>query len=87
MMYPSCPPWVEWYSPWTPPQMHLHLGWLGLTKGFGHGGYYTGDDRYGSVGHQQDMKTQRKENWPVRNAKSDHPISPKATTVSDQQHR
>jgi hypothetical protein len=32
--------------------MHFHPGWSGPAEDFGHGGYYTGDDRYENVGHQ-----------------------------------
>jgi hypothetical protein len=32
--------------------MHFHPGWSGSVEGFGHGGYYVGDDHYGYVGHQ-----------------------------------
>jgi hypothetical protein len=32
--------------------MHFHPGWSGPSEGFGHGGYYTGDGCYMSVGHQ-----------------------------------
>jgi hypothetical protein len=27
------------------PPMQFHLRWLGLAEGFGHEGYYVGDDR------------------------------------------
>jgi hypothetical protein len=87
MMYPSCPPWTGWYGPSTLPLLHFHLGWSGLAEGFGHRGYYTGDGRYGSVGHQQDRKAQRQENWIIQNIKSDHPVSPNATAASGQQHK
>jgi hypothetical protein len=59
MMYPPCPPWVGWGGPWAPPPMPFHLGWSGPKHGFGHGGYYAGDDLYGHVGHQQDRKTRQ----------------------------
>jgi hypothetical protein len=52
MMYPPCPLWAGWYGPWTPPPIHFHPRWSGPTQDFGYGGYYTGDDRYGHVGHQ-----------------------------------
>jgi hypothetical protein len=42
--------------------MYFHLGWLGPTEGFGHGGYYAGDSWYESVGNQQDKRALRKEN-------------------------
>jgi hypothetical protein len=87
MMYSLCPPWMGWYSPWTLPQMHFHPGWSGPIEGFGHGGYYKGDCHYESVGHQQDGKAPRQENRTVRNAKPDHPASPKAITASGQQHK
>jgi hypothetical protein len=54
--------------------MHFHPGWPGLTRGFGHGGYYTGDDRYRYVGHQQDRRAPGPENRTVQNAKSDHSV-------------
>jgi hypothetical protein len=56
MMYPPCPPWAGWYGPWTLSPMHFHPGWSGPAEDFGHGGYYTGDDCYGSVDHQHDRK-------------------------------
>jgi hypothetical protein len=59
--------------------MHFHLGCSGPAKGFGHGSYYVGDDRYGSVGYQQDRKDPRQENQTIQNVKPDHPISLKAT--------
>jgi hypothetical protein len=67
--------------------MHFHLGWLGPAEGFGHGDYYTGDGRYGSVGHQQDRKAPRQKNWTIQNAKPDHTVSPKATVAFGQQHK
>jgi hypothetical protein len=67
--------------------MHFHPGWSGPTEVFGHGGYYTGDGRYESVGHQEDRKASRKKNRTVRNAKLDHPVSPKAIAASGQQHK
>jgi hypothetical protein len=87
MMYPSCPPWAGWYGPWTSPPMHFHPGWSGPAESFAHGGYCIGDGRYRSVGHQQDRKAPGQENQTVRNVKLDHPISPKATTASGQQHK
>jgi hypothetical protein len=87
MMYPSCPPWTGWYGPSTLPLLHFHPGWSGLAEGFGHRGYYTGDGRYRSVGHQQDRKAPRQENWIIQNIKSDHPVSPNATAASGQQHK
>jgi hypothetical protein len=75
MMYPPCPPWAGWYRPWTPPPMHFHSGWSGPSQGFGHEGYYTGDNRYGHVSHQQGRKASGQENQTVHNAKSDHLIS------------
>jgi hypothetical protein len=81
MMYPPCPPWVGWYGPWAPSPMHFNPGWAGPTEGFGHGGYYVGDGRYGSVGHQQDRRAPRQENQTVRNANSDYHVSPKTATV------
>jgi hypothetical protein len=87
MMYPSCPPWMVWYDPWTPPLMHFHPGWSGPAEGFDNEGYYTGGDCYESVGHQQDRKAPKQENRTVRNAKLDHLIFPKATTASNQQYK
>jgi hypothetical protein len=53
----------------------LHPGWLGPAQGFGHEGYYIGDDRYRHNGHQQDRKASGQENQTVQNAKPDHPVS------------
>jgi hypothetical protein len=85
MMYPPCPPWVGWYGPWTPPPMHFHPGWSRPTQGFGHGGYYAGDDRYKHVDHQHDRKSSGQENWTIRNAKPNHPVSGEATVVPNHQ--
>jgi hypothetical protein len=52
MMCLPCPPWAGWYKAWTPPPIHFHPGWSEPTQGFGHRGYYTGDGRYGHLGHQ-----------------------------------
>jgi hypothetical protein len=60
--------------------MHFHPGWSGPAEGFGHGGYYTGDDHDGSVGHQQDRKAPRQENQIVWNAKQ---WMPKAVSSTD----
>jgi hypothetical protein len=87
MMYPPYPPWMGWYGLWTSAPVHFHLGWSGPAKGFGHEGYYTTDICYRSVGHQQDKEASRHKNRIVQNAKSDHPVSLKATTVSGQQHK
>jgi hypothetical protein len=84
MMYLSCPPWVGWYGPWTLPPMHFHLRWSGPIEHFGHRGYYIRDGRYMNVGHQQGRMASKQENRTVRNAKSDHPVSPKAITASGQ---
>jgi hypothetical protein len=48
--------------------MHFHPGWSGPAEGFGHGGYYAGDNRYGYIVHQQDKKTgqSRMPNWIIR---------------------
>jgi hypothetical protein len=75
MMYTPCPPWAGWYIPWALSSMPFHLGWLGPAEGFGYGGYYTGDDRYGHVGHQQDSRILRQENRMVWNPKPDVPVS------------
>jgi hypothetical protein len=45
--------------------MPFHSGWSGPAKGFGYGGYYVGDNRYGHIGHQQDIGILRLENWMV----------------------
>jgi hypothetical protein len=86
MMYPPCPPWAGWFGLWAPPLMHFHSGWSGPTESFGHGGYYVGDSRYGSVDHQQDRKAPRQEKRMVWNLKPDGPISPKTTAAPDQQN-
>jgi hypothetical protein len=62
MMYLPYPPWAGWYGPWTPPPTHFHPRWSGPVEGFGHGGYYTGDGYYGSIGHQQGRMAPRQEN-------------------------
>jgi hypothetical protein len=59
MMYPPRPPWAGWYGPWAPPPMHFDPGWSGPIDGFGHGGYYVGDDHYGYVSHQQDRRASK----------------------------
>jgi hypothetical protein len=87
MMYPSCPPWAGWYGPWALPPMHFHLEWSGPASGCVHGAYYTGDDRYRSVGQQQDRRGHRQENRTVQNPKLDHPVSLKAPAASGQQHK
>jgi hypothetical protein len=61
MMYPPCPSWVGWYGPWAPLPMHFHPGWSIPFESFGHIGYFIGDDRYGSVTHQQDRRILRQE--------------------------
>jgi hypothetical protein len=66
--------------------MHFHVGWLGPTQGFGHGGYYTGDGCYGYVGHQQDRRASGQENQIVQNTKPDHSVSPKAATAPGHRH-
>jgi hypothetical protein len=40
----------------APPLVQYHLGLSGPTQGFGHGGYYTGDDHYKHVSDQQDRR-------------------------------
>jgi hypothetical protein len=67
--------------------MHFHSGWSWHVEGFDHRVYYTRDSNYGSVGHQQDMKASRQENQIVRNAKLNHPVSPKVIAASGQQHK
>jgi hypothetical protein len=86
-MYPPYPPWAGWYGLWTSPPMDFHPGWSGPIEGFGHGGYYTRDDRYRSVGHQQDRKASRQENQIVWNTKPDHPVPPKTTKAPGQPHK
>jgi hypothetical protein len=46
---------------WTvgPPPMHFHPGWLGPADDFGHGGFYTGDDRYRNVGQQTGLEASK----------------------------
>jgi hypothetical protein len=46
--------------------MHFRSGWSGTTQGFGHEGYYTGDDHYGHVDHQQGKKALEQENRTMR---------------------
>jgi hypothetical protein len=41
--------------------MHFHPGWSIPFESFGHIGYFIGDDRYGSVTHQQDRRILRQE--------------------------
>jgi hypothetical protein len=65
IMYPPCPPWAEWYGPWALQPMPFHLGWSGPTDGFGYGGFYVGDGRYGHIGHQQDRGATGQKNWIV----------------------
>jgi hypothetical protein len=86
MTYPPCPPWVRWYGSWAPPPMPFHPGWSGPAKGFGYGGFYARDNCYRHVSHQQDRGALGKENWTIRNAKSDHPISQGATTAPGRRH-
>jgi hypothetical protein len=87
MMYPPYLPWTGCYGPWTSLPMHFHPRWSGPVEGFGHGGCYIREDRYGSVGHQQDRKASRQKNWTVRNTKSGHPIPPKTTEAPGQPHK
>jgi hypothetical protein len=67
--------------------MHFHSGWLGPVEGFGHGGYYAGDDRYGHVGHQQDRRASGQENWTAQNVKLDHQVSQETATVPGHRHK
>jgi hypothetical protein len=85
MMYPPCLPWAGWYGPHTPPPMHFHSAWPGPTQGFVHGGYYTRDDRYRHVSHQQGRKASGQENQTVRNVKPDHPVSQEAPVTPGHQ--
>jgi hypothetical protein len=87
MMYSPYPPWARWYGPWAPPPMHFHPGWLGPAEGFQHGIYYIGDDRYGSVDHQQDRRSPSQENRMVWNPKLDGPVSLKIVVVPNQQQK
>jgi hypothetical protein len=57
------------------------MGWSGLAGGFGYGGYYAGDGRYGHVSHQQDNWILRQENRMVRNPKPDGSISQEIATA------
>jgi hypothetical protein len=66
--------------------MYFHPGWSGPTQDFGHGGYYVGDNHYGHVGHQQDRKASSQENWIVRNAKLNHPVSQEGIVAPDRYH-
>jgi hypothetical protein len=43
------PPWAGWYGLWALPSTHFHPGWLEPARGFYHGGYYPGDNRYGGL--------------------------------------
>jgi hypothetical protein len=87
MTYPPCPPWPGWYEPWDPPPMQFLVGWSGPIESFGHGGYYTRDGRYRSVGHQQDRIAPRQENWMVWNPKPNGLVSPKIAAAFDQQNK
>jgi hypothetical protein len=87
MMYLPCPPWAGWYGPWASPPMHFHPGWSGLAENFSHGGYYAGDGHYVYVGHQQDSRTLRQENWMVQKPKLDGPVSLKAAAVPEQRSK
>jgi hypothetical protein len=69
-----------------PPLMHFDPGWSGPNQDFVHGGYYTGDNRYGYVNHQQDRRASGQENRIVRNAKLDHLISLKTTAAPSHWH-
>jgi hypothetical protein len=68
----------------VPPIMHFHPGWLGPTQGFGHGGYYARDGRYGHVGHQQDKRALGQVVW---NGKSNHPISQETSALGHWQEQ
>jgi hypothetical protein len=81
MMFPPCSPWTGWYGPWVPPPTHFHPRWSGPAQGFSHGGYYTGDDCYGHISHQQGREASGQENWTIQNAKPDHPVSQEAVTA------
>jgi hypothetical protein len=83
MKYPPCSPWEGWYSPWTPPPMQFHLGWLGPAGGFCHRGYHIGDGHYRGVVQQQI----RQKNQTIWNAKPDHPVSPKTIETPEQPHK
>jgi hypothetical protein len=87
MMYLPYPPWAGWYGLWTPLPMHFHPRWSRPTEGFGCGGYYTGDDRYRSIDHQQGRKSPRQENRTVQNDKPDHPVPSKATEAPGHPHK
>jgi hypothetical protein len=81
MMYPPYSPLPGWYRPWAPSPIPFHMGWSGLAGGFGYGGYYAGDGRYGHVSHQQDNWILRQENRMVRNPKPDGSISQETATA------
>jgi hypothetical protein len=82
MMFPICPLWVGWYRPWALLPMHFHLEWSGPARGFGHGGYHAGDNRYGSVSQHQDRRSQGQQNWTVQNPKPNRPLSTKRSEAS-----
>jgi hypothetical protein len=67
--------------------MHLHPGWLGSTEGFGHRGYYAGDNCYGYVGHQQDRRASGQEKRTVRKAKPNHHVSLKTVATPGCHHK
>jgi hypothetical protein len=54
--------------------------------GFGYGGYYIGDDRYGHVGHQQDRRALGQENQIVQNVELNHLISLKIVVALVHHH-
>jgi hypothetical protein len=58
MMYPPCPPWGGVVR-YVDSAVHFYPIWSGPAEGFDHRSYYTEDDRYGSVSHQQDRKDPR----------------------------
>jgi hypothetical protein len=86
MSYPPCPPEVGLYRPWGLP-IHFQPRWSGPTDGFGHGGYYAGDGRYGYVDHLQDRRTPRQDNQMVWNPKLEDPISLKTIAAPNQHNK
>jgi hypothetical protein len=57
------------------------------AEGFGYGGFYAGDGRYGHVGHQHDRGATGQENRTVRNGKSDHPVSQGVVAAPSRRHK
>jgi hypothetical protein len=66
--------------------MPFHPGWSGPAEGFGYGGYYVRDGRYGCLGHQQDSGILGQGNRMVQNLKLDGPVSQEVATGSSHWH-